>query len=293
VTPGHQVSNASVKASQDAGGSAKLVADYDLYCEGDLEPHLGKKIHSLVYKDHTLIVYLDPDLNVEWAYTDNYGEIGKDAGQILNRATELQALPVSHLTDEQIEAFRMLIGEAVARILGPGTDLTGAQDALDKAASFLQARNREITRWWYLQAALVSATLVIALAVILWLFREYVRPFVGVSAFDILIGGGAGAGGALLSILTTSKGLGNEPYATRRIHLFLGVARILAGTLGAILAAFALKSGFISIGSTNRHELFLLVCMVAGLSERLVPNFIERVESGVATSSSSSKPRRG
>jgi hypothetical protein len=122
--------------------------------------------------------------------------------------------------------------------------------------------------------------------------RSNVRPIIGVSAFDILIGAAAGAGGALLSILTTSKTLANEPYATKQIHVFLGAARILAGTLGAVLAAFALKSGFVSIGSGNRYELFLLVCMVAGLSERLVPNFIERIESGVTGSSSSSKSRR-
>jgi hypothetical protein len=275
--------------SYDQGGSAKLVKDYDLYCEGDTEPHLGKKIHALIYKDHTLIVYLDPELNVEWAYNDSHGALHNGAGQVLNRATELQSLPVSHLTTEQKQSFRMLIGEAVARILASDGNSGGAQDALNKAETFLQARNREITRWWYLQSALGSGAAVVALAGLFWLLRDYIRPVIGISAFDILMGAGAGASGALLSILTNSKTLGNEPYATRQIHLFLGTARILAGTLGAILIAFALKSGLVVVASGDRYELFLLICMVAGLSERLVPNFIERVETGIAGSSSSTR----
>jgi len=288
----NEVRRDSGTVSYDQGGSAKLVKDYELYCEGDREPHLGKKIHALIYKDHTLIVYLDSDSNVEWAYTDEHGEISESAGQILNRATELQALPVSHLTTEQKQSSRMLIGEAVARILTRGGDLTGAQDALDKAVNFLQARNREITRWWYLQSALGSAALVIATATLFWFLRADLKPVFGVRAFDLMMGAGAGAAGALLSILINTKGFGNEPYATKSIHLFLGAARILAGTLGAILIALGLKSKFITIGSADSYELFLLVCMAAGLSERLVPNFIERIESDLAGSSTSTPKSR-
>jgi len=280
-------SRAFKKSPPGCNGSAKIVADYDLYCEGDFEPQLGKWIRCLIYKTHGFIVYLDEDFNVEWACTPAYEEPREGAGAVLNQAAELSALSVSHLSEDQIQSFQRLIGEAVARVLTKEQEhgIAAANNALEKASGFLADRNAEISRWWYLVASIVVAGGLLLLTVLLWVFRAAVQPFVGESVFDIAMGAGAGAAGALLSVLVGSKNVPSDPATRKGMHYLQGAARILAGTLGAVLIALAIKGGLFlgTVLSTNHaNELFLFVCMVAGWSERLVPNFIERFELGKA-----------
>jgi hypothetical protein len=53
---------------------------------------------------------------------------------------------------------------------------------------------------------------------------------------------------------------------------------VLTGSLGAVLIGLALRSGLIPALSGGRLSAMLAVCMVAGTSERLVPSFIEQIE---------------
>src|SRR6267154_2613514 len=116
-------------------GSAEIVTDYNYFREGDIEPHMGKTIRFLIYKEKDFIVYLDEELYVQWAFTAAQREFTSEEGQALNRVSELQALPISHLKEEHRKSYRMLIGEAVARILGK--NVAAAKDALNKATQIL------------------------------------------------------------------------------------------------------------------------------------------------------------
>ena len=264
-------------------GSAEIVDDYDRFCEGDFEPHLGKTIRSLVFKTKTFIVYLDEELYVEWAFTDAF-KLKQEAGPVLNRVSEIQALPVSHLdSKELISSFRTLIGEAVARVLSEG-DVVAAQDALDKALAWLQARNAEISRWWYLESSSVTVLIIVAVTALLWLLRDFVTPLIGKTAFEVALGAGFGGLGAFFSILVGSKSVPQGLGTAKGIYMFQGVAKVLGGTLGAVLVALAIKAqlilGFME-GKGYSLESLVLLCMVAGLSERLVPNLVEQVEGKV------------
>jgi hypothetical protein len=271
------------------GGSARNVADYNSFCEGDTEPHLCKKIHSLVYKQKEFIVYLDEELYVEWAYAENDEEgdaelakflKSKEAGEALNRVQELQALPIGHLHREQQQAYRMLIGEAVARVLQENA--AASRQALEKAHQLLLARNAEMSRWWYLRACIITAGSITLLVAILWYFRDGVTPRLTTPVFQMVMNAGAGAMGALLSVLLSTRVASSEAASSEYIHNFLGAAKILAGTLGAVVIGLALRSGLLGaslVTASTNPELVWLFCMIAGTSERFVPNFIERIES--------------
>src|SRR5438128_3409631 len=140
-------------AVQEQTGSAKIVDNYDLFREGDFEPHLGKTIHTLIFKTTDFIVYLDDELFVEWAFTPSYDtKWGADVARVLNRVSQVQAFPLTHLSIEQLITFRQLVGEAVARLLKEHDHKT-ANDALDNAVQWVEGRNKETARWWYLTAS--------------------------------------------------------------------------------------------------------------------------------------------
>lgn len=260
-------------------GSALVVDNYDLFREGDFEPYLGKKIHILVYKEKECIVYIDEDLFVEWAFTPNYSEWDTDFSRVLNRVTDVQAYPLAHLSQEQLCTFRQLVAEAVARLLKDRKP-RAANEALDTAVRWVQARNREIARWWYLKASGVTAMLAALALLVLWLFRMRIAAIVGETALEVALGAGAGSIGALLFILWRSKGIQLDPSAAKRIHQFEGVARVAAGGIGAALVALAIKGGVILqqySDSANHLCALLAACMLAGASERFVPNLVEKV----------------
>jgi hypothetical protein len=242
---------------------------------------------------------------------------------VFNRVAELTALPIEHLPSQDQLAFRYFLAEAVARVLRDresepptspaGTaemneaagvvataaaqavaeaaaDAEAAQNALDGALTFYTARNAEISRGWYLGASASAASVVIGLVLILWLAHPWVQSFFGKRLFDIIMGAGAGGAGALLSVLIGSRNYTPDTSTARLIHWFQGGARILAGTLGAVIVALAIKGNLMLGQIAPNGDLFLFVCMAAGWSERLVPNLIERFEATHAAPGAGDRP---
>jgi hypothetical protein len=291
----------AAKCGSPEQGRAVAPQSYDTFCERDVDPYLCKVIWSLTYKSKRFIVYLDEDLAVEWACVDHF-DLTPEVGRVLNRVAEMMALPVMHLPFQERLAFRSLVAEAVARVVRDRPDVAemtadagAAHDALDKALSFYTARSAEISRWWYLTASVLAAGALLLVVLFLCLLRSLVEPLIGTSAFEVTMGAGAGGAGALLSVLIGSRNYTPDTSTRRDIHWFQGAARILAGTLGAVVVALAIKGNLVlgQVAPTaHTQELFLFLCMIAGWSERLVPNLIERFEATQAPPAVGSRPTR-
>ena len=73
-----------------------------------------------------------------------------------------------------------------------------------------------------------------------------------------------------------------DPSAGPRIHYWEGACRAIAGMIGGLLIGLAIKAnlilGILNDQSSNGLAALLGMCMVAGISERLVPSFIRHVE---------------
>jgi hypothetical protein len=254
--------------------------DFSLLREGDVEPLLGKRIASLIGGDSDYIVFLDDESYVYWDMNDN--TLITKYGDAINRVAVLEAIEIDHLTPGQLETFRRMVGEGVARLCEQNESAASA--SFDRAEEWIRARNQETARLWYLKAAAVTASpfVLALLSMILW--REPLRAWLGVAVFDVVAGGCAGAIGALLSVLQRTRTTHVDLSAGRRIHQVEGGASILAGLLGAALFALGIKARLV-LGSVEAPYAFatlLAFCMVAGLSERLVPSFVQSVEGQAA-----------
>ena len=92
-----------------------------------------------------------------------------------------------------------------------------------------------------------------------------------------------GALGALYSFLSRLRGLSVDPAAGKQAHHQDAFLRIIIGALGAFIFAIGIKSrlvmGFLEQETDYSTWLFFLLCTAAGYSERLVPDFLQHVES--------------
>jgi hypothetical protein len=251
--------------------------DFSILKEGEDEPLLGKKIDSLISSDEDYIVFLDDDCFVWWDMNENV--LLDDQGVGLTRVAVLESIQVGdYLTRPQIETFRRLVGEAVARLFE--NNEKAASLSFEKAEDWIRARNREHSRLWYLSGAtLVAIPMTIAVG---WLIlqRADFRPYLGSSVFNVAIGAAIGAVGAWLSVVQRARRTDLDVSAGRTLHYIEGSTRVLVGVVGAFLLALGTEARLLLsyVQETNAFATLLVFCVVAGFSERLIPSFVEGLE---------------
>lgn len=245
--------------------------------ERDTDPTLGNKIKWLISSDDNFIVYISDDekdgadLYVEW--NSNDCSLQKpEMGPCLNRVGQLEAVNIQYLSKIQITSYKRMIAESVARLFE--NNIEAAKSALDLAESWITARNTEIARRWYLVgsgiAASVSALLVLVLGH--WNQQLSTLPY-----YNLMVGTAFGGLGAWLSVIQRSRTASLDVAAGSPLHYLDGAFRIMAGSLGALLVAMAIRAGLFVHASGL--SVLMVTCMVAGVSERLVPSLIEQIES--------------
>src|SRR4051812_49010758 len=123
--------------------------------EGCVDPCLNKQVKWLISSDDDYIVYVDDDFFVEWTMNDN--RVLDESGALLTRIGQLESAQTSHLTQSQLEAYKRLIGESVARMFERNT--VAAEAALNAAELWIRARGQEAARLASLKGA--TATLAV------------------------------------------------------------------------------------------------------------------------------------
>jgi hypothetical protein len=257
--------------------------------EGDKDPTLGKDVDWLIDSDKDYIVYIDKQGYVEWNMNHN-DMLGPATGPSLNKIAWLEAVDTSHLKHRQIESYQRMIGEGVARLFQK--NLSAAQAAFDVADTWITARNNEVARRWYLRGAGIVALLSLVAVCILAAHIEASRAKFSPVGYNILMGTAMGGLGAWLSVIQRSRRTELDVAAGPLLHHLEGAFRIIAGTLGAFLVALAIQADLINGAKEFLKGLpaIMVVCMVAGTSERLVPSLIEQIESRAMARNGRARP---
>lgn len=242
--------------------------------EGDTDPTLNKRVAWLIDSDDDFIVYLDEENYVEWNMNEN-SRLSADSGEHLNRVGKLEAIDISHLTPQRKESYQRMIAEGVARLFQK--NLPAAQAAFDLAEQWIAARNTEIARRWYLIGSGAAALISCVAVFVLGFWSDSLRLGFGLPVYNILMGTSVGGLGAWFSVVQRSRTTELDVAAGPMLHYLEGAFRIMAGTLGAMLIALAIRAGLVV--QVDRLSAIMVMCMVAGASERLVPSFIEQMES--------------
>jgi hypothetical protein len=97
---------------------------------------------------------------------------------------------------------------------------------------------------------------------------------------NIIIGSLFGSIGAFISIISRSSDIAVNAAAGWFIHFLDGVTRVSVAVLGAFLVALCLKANLVLGVPTGLESPLLYIiafCIVAGASERIVPDLIQKV----------------
>ena len=240
------------------------------------------KCKYLVFANERFIVYIDEDIDVDWETGEEYIELGpeeqKVENEILNDAATIETVPCDHLHPDIKLKFKRLIGEAIARCLSH--DHRNARKMLAVANAYINARNREMARYWYLKASGITAILMLAFGLFVWYYRDGVISVWGDSAFLVFLAVSSGAAGAMLSIALRVGSAVLDSTAGKILHYLEAVSRIAVGGLSGVLVTLAINAGVILpplLQSDRPLWGMLLVSMAAGASERLASSLIEKI----------------
>ena len=250
---------------------------------GDDDPELGKKIREIILSTEQFVVYIDEATTIQWRTTDDH-KPSDHCGEVLNLVGTLEAQSAFLDGRPSLFDYRRRIAEGLARCLD-GHPKEASIAILNEVALELKARNKEVSWQWYFQSSYIVTVVLAALFVILWLCRDSVRTEIGGNAFEVILGTICGSFGALLFATARSDRLIIDANAGINLHRLEGLARTGAGVIGALLIALAIKAGLILGAATfpgSKFALLLCLCIVAGASERVVPNIIATLEKTVA-----------
>lgn len=243
--------------------------------EGSHDPVLEKDVKWLIDSDDDYIVYIDEQNYVEWTMNQN-DRLPDEAGPVLTRVGWLESADDQGLNSTQVEAYKRLIGEGVARLFDG--NVAAANAAMDTAQSWISARAAEACRVWLLEGASAAYVLVAIVFSIFW----YINGLEALvhQRLTVITGSVFGALGAWLSILQRSGTENLDLGAGPRVRRVEGLSRVLTGAVGGLFVSLLMSAGYLlSAEITNRRAFFFAVCMVAGLSERLVNSLAGQVES--------------
>jgi hypothetical protein len=263
--------------SEETGNQprSRSFSNFGFLREGDIDPALGKKIEVLIENGKDFIVYLDAELNIQYAVSPAYHTFSGSYGEVLNKVAELEGLADrSFMTKKQIKEYRCMIGAAIARMYENNAPAV-IFAMLDRAEYFLKSRVTETARIWYLSSASIAIFFLLLAYIILlnYMQEKLIREFLS----GVIIG----AAGAYLSLIMNSRKIIVNPSSGKVIHFFESITRIIIGMISSFFVSLLVYSGILNPGlKDDILTNMLILSFIAGFSERMVPNLIHHFEFG-------------
>jgi uncharacterized protein YegP (UPF0339 family) len=146
-----------------------------------------------------------------------------------------------------------------------------------KVRLFVRKKANERVRFAYLLASIGSAMVLALIVVAIYLLLP--SPSIALVAF----GGSFGTVGAIISVLQRSPSLELDPWMSTRYHALQGIARIVLGFIFGSIFVLASKANFVLGAIREDPSALLIMCIVAGLSERFIPELLSKFESSQST----------
>jgi len=239
----------------------------------------------LILAAENYIVFIDNENDIDWQTSDSYDKIvlneedKKVFNSIMNEAAQIESFIIQGLDLKEILNFKRQIGEALVRNFEH--DFESAKQMLKFAKEYIINRNIDKSRFLYLKASGILTLTVLIIGIFAWLFRFQVINYIGITAFFLLLASINGSLGSFLSIILRMGNTNLDFNANNELHYMEAASKIIAGMISGFLIGLSIKSGillpiFNNINST--HLAMILGGLIAGLSERLVPSIIQKID---------------
>ncbi|WP_027867756.1 hypothetical protein [Massilia alkalitolerans] len=211
--------------------------------------------------------------------------------RLISEASNVENSPHIFLSRHDKIGFKRLICEGIARTLE--NEYSAAKAAYEAAKAYLERRQNEQSREWYLSAAAITTgALLLVLAVVALVCNlNQVELMAGLGAYLVYVE--LGFVGALLSIVFRMGKTSFDFGAKQRLHYWEACMRVIVGGIAAMVAVFAVKAKLLFGGLVNpdNEVMFLMFLSVAaGALEKWIPSLIASVgKHKISTSSGEEK----
>jgi hypothetical protein len=260
---------------------------------GERDPLAGVRIKEVLVKTESYIVYIDEDLGLHWRGRQ---ALDSSAAQpIFSQAGELQARSEflrQTFHKRNLLSARRLIGEGLG-VMFSTRDPAYAKAALDTAEKFITQRGRETSRGWYFGPFFVFFAVSVLAGFVL-----YRHGHMRITTLPLVCSLGGGIGAFISSAIGHDR-IPCAPSAGWILHFLEALLRYTIGFVAGLLVWLA-ASGNIAIGFLNLANgpstspwpgghlptssyALVVVAILAGASERLLPSLISKFDGSKGT----------
>lgn len=220
-------------------------------------------------------VFTTKDNQLRWKYRANGGNVPASLRPaIAHFDTIMSTIKVSVAKPYQRECYHRLGKALFGALHGPeGTEVANQFRAV---RLLVRTKAKERARLVYVVASL-AATMLLSLF-ILPLYKYVTNPEIRL----ITLGGCFGSIGACISVLQRNPSLDIDPWMSNGYLKLQGITRVVLGFIFGCIFALASKANFVlGVVRDNPYPL-LVLCIVAGFSERVIPELLSKFESSNA-----------
>lgn len=136
---------------------------------------------------------------------------------------------------------------------------------------------------YYLLSSSIFVLINILISLIFFNYKETITLYINPNLLDIFYCTTFGSIGALISMATNIKSINYSYLLSKKIYIINGIFRVLISMMSSIVVIYLIKSNIILtfIKSSDIKYSTFIFCVVAGFSERLLPNILKKVEGKV------------
>jgi hypothetical protein len=225
----------------------------------------GTVIEEIIAQTAECGVFLTKKNGIHWEYNP---AACVDATDSIGVAVELMTEAKSSFYRGGVKRRALaLVAIGLAKALQERREGDG-RDFFAGARQFIVARHRELLHLSYVVWAAVMTSVIAAVGVVLALRLPATRDFAVAAVI--------GAIGALVSVMQRFRSIHIDRYSSSAYAAIAGMSRAVLGAIFGGLLILLNRADLVLNVASNRPFLLPAAAFIAGLTERLIPDLIER-----------------
>ena len=244
----------------------------------------GHTITTVLGQSKRVTVYISDEGHLRWDYYGNDGNLPPDRYPAIEMFDGLLNRIGSELSQSDKNLARTLLGKALFSALEADAAIS-PEITFKKVSIFIEERAKQFGRFVYTVSALVTFVLICTCLGFVARLHPDLNSTVGLMVFC----GIAGGTGSVISVLQRGSALNTDPLSAVYYLIFQGASRAILGcTFGSLFALFNRSHLLLSALATT-PEAIVCLAVIAGVSERFIPELMTSFETGMATRQSIAK----